>query len=93
MSFNFAQAIKSVVEAVKNVLHQMVEAFADFVKSLTEGTVYYEYVHSSIETARNKGNAIINRGGVAQMGHVEVVNPVRSVQSKELCSPTFDYQS
>lgn len=40
----FAEAIKSVVEAVKDLLQELAKNFSDLVASLTQGTVYeFEY--------------------------------------------------
>jgi flavorubredoxin len=93
MNFDFGEAIKNVVEAVKNLLQEMAKAFSDLVETLSKDSVYYQYVHSSVREGRHKATAVINQGGVTPATTHQVVNQVSRAQPKELSSPTFNHQS
>lgn len=82
MNFDFADALKDLVEAVKNVLQEMAKAFSELVETLTRDNVYYQYVHSEIEKRRSTNTAVVGGGGAPR-----TVNISGSIQSQQVEAP------
>ena len=91
LDFDFGEAIKTAVEAVKDMLQALAESFGELVKTLTKDSVYYQYVHSSVTEKCPTANVII-QGSASPANTVNTANGVSRAQTQELNRPTFNHQ-